>query len=178
MTEQHPIIPPQWQIDAWQACIETMGADLPVILLEVAQWGADTELEACLEWLEVPELNVDTYKLRADRRPERLNRPEANSKPIPNPSQIRSSLVERVHSCIVGEPECGHMQARAAIREMLAYLREHELIGSYAQGQLNAELRRPKPLSLKKQALLILDDANLDAVHENILRRALEQLDD
>jgi hypothetical protein len=28
------------------------------------------------------------------------------------------TLVQRVHSCIVGEPECGHMQARAVIREI------------------------------------------------------------
>jgi hypothetical protein len=34
-------------------------------------------------------------------------------------------LVELVHSCIVGEPACGHMQARAAIREVAAWLREH-----------------------------------------------------
>lgn len=41
-------------------------------------------------------------------------------------------------------------------------------------------LRRPKPPNLKEQALSILDDASdqLDAAHENILRRALEQLDD
>jgi len=62
---------------------------------------------------------------------------EANYKPTPR--QIRSSLVERVHSCIVGEPECGHMQARAAIREVLAYLCEHELIGNYARRQLEQE---------------------------------------
>ena len=31
-------------------------------------------------------------------------------------------LVERVHSCIIGEPECGHMQARAAIREVAAWM--------------------------------------------------------
>jgi hypothetical protein len=35
-------------------------------------------------------------------------------------------LVERVHSCIVGKPECGHMQARAAIREVAAWLEEHD----------------------------------------------------
>lgn len=34
------------------------------------------------------------------------------------------SLVQRVHSCIVGEPECGHMQANAVIREVAAWLRE------------------------------------------------------
>ena len=38
--------------------------------------------------------------------------------------------------------------------------------------------RRPKPSSLKEQALAILDDAELDAAHYNILLRALEQLDD
>lgn len=38
--------------------------------------------------------------------------------------------------------------------------------------------RRPKPSSLKEQALQVLEDANLDAAHHNILLRALEQLDD
>ena len=40
--------------------------------------------------------------------------------------------------------------------------------------------RRPKPLSLKKQALAILNDCSdrLDGAHENIIRRALEALDD
>ena len=38
--------------------------------------------------------------------------------------------------------------------------------------------RRPKPPSLKEQALAILDDCSdrLDGAHENIIRRALEQL--
>jgi hypothetical protein len=38
--------------------------------------------------------------------------------------------------------------------------------------------RRPKPLSLKEQALAVLDDAELDSAHYNILLRALERLDD
>jgi hypothetical protein len=40
--------------------------------------------------------------------------------------------------------------------------------------------RRPKPPSLKKQALAVLEDASnrLDAAHENIIRRALEALPD
>ena len=38
--------------------------------------------------------------------------------------------------------------------------------------------RRPKPPSLKEQALAVLDDVSnqLDAAHENALRRALEAL--
>jgi hypothetical protein len=47
----------------------------------------------------------------------------------------------------------------------------------WAHDELRAT-RRPKPPSLKEQALLVLDDANLDAAHHNILLRALEQLDD
>jgi hypothetical protein len=37
---------------------------------------------------------------------------------------------------------------------------------------------RPKPPSLKEQALAVLDDASnrIDAAHENIIRRALEAL--
>ena len=38
--------------------------------------------------------------------------------------------------------------------------------------------RRPKPLSLKEQALAVLDDCSdrLDGAHENIIRLALEAL--
>jgi hypothetical protein len=40
--------------------------------------------------------------------------------------------------------------------------------------------RRPKPPSLKEQALALLNDASdrLDAAHENTIRRALESLPD
>jgi len=59
---------PQWQMDAWQARIETMGADVPAILLEAVQWGADQELEACCEW--IPKWTPwDADRLRAARRP-------------------------------------------------------------------------------------------------------------
>jgi hypothetical protein len=38
--------------------------------------------------------------------------------------------------------------------------------------------RRPKPPSLKEQAIAVLDDAELDSAHYNILLRALEALPD
>jgi len=38
--------------------------------------------------------------------------------------------------------------------------------------------RRPKPPSLKEQAIAVLEDAEMDAAHYNILLRALEQLPD
>jgi len=50
---------------------------------------------------------------------------------------------------------------------------------SYRIAELRAT-RRPKPPSLKEQALAVLDDASdrLDAAHENIIRRAVEMLPD
>ena len=107
MTQQHPIIPPPELVQQWTREYDRMDPRPniePFIATRAAQWGADQELEACCEWLQDPDLNVDTYKLRA--------------------------------------------------------------------------ARRSKQPSLKEQALLVLDDANLDAAHHNILLRALEQLDD
>ena len=60
--------PPKWQIDAWQARIETMGSDVPGILLDIAQWGADQELEACCAILQ--QKGVPAWSLlRMHRRP-------------------------------------------------------------------------------------------------------------
>jgi hypothetical protein len=54
----------------------------------------------------------------------------SNSTPAPNSSQIGRSLVERIHSCIVGEPECGHMQARATIREVAAWMKRGHMLNA------------------------------------------------
>jgi hypothetical protein len=71
---QHPITPPPELAAKWVAEIyDHPSVPLHSITLQLveraAQWGADQELEACCEWLQDPDLNVDTYKLRADRRP-------------------------------------------------------------------------------------------------------------
>jgi hypothetical protein len=65
----HPITPPQWQMDEWQARIETMGADVPAILLEIAQWGADQEVGACRQWLVLNGYDLVASKFHAARRP-------------------------------------------------------------------------------------------------------------
>ena len=67
------------------------------------------------------------------------------------------TLLQRVHSCIVGEPECGHMQARAVIREIAEF----------------RAARSPKPPSLKEQAL---EQCNDYIDPDGIIRRALERL--
>jgi hypothetical protein len=78
MTQQHPITPPPELAAKWVAEIyDHPSVPLHSITLQLveraAQWGADQELEACCEWLQDPDLNVDTYKLRADRRPKTPN---------------------------------------------------------------------------------------------------------
>jgi hypothetical protein len=72
---------------------------------------------------------------------EAMDPPEANSQPTPNNCQIRTSLVKRVHSCIVGEPPVGHMQARSVIREVSEWLRERAG-GTRASWLLDNELEQ------------------------------------
>jgi hypothetical protein len=77
MTQQHPITPPPELVQKWGHNANLSGvphndehwAYEQHIATRAAQWGADQELEACCEWLQDPDLNVDTYKLRTARRP-------------------------------------------------------------------------------------------------------------
>ena len=58
MTDQHPITPPtelvkQWWKDAQQADYsDGLPCWLNYVATQAARWGADMELEACVEWLE------------------------------------------------------------------------------------------------------------------------------
>ena len=119
MTQQHPITPPPELVRQWReapefsalspcAMVTVTTTKLQDIATQAAQWGADTELEACCEWL--------AGKVMSERR---------------------------------------YPELRAA--------------------------RRPKPPSLKEQALAILDGPHRnDLVDDEMatIRRALEQLDD
>lgn len=65
-----------------------------------------------------------------------------NSQPTPNQSQIRSSLVDRVARAIGrdDEPINWDPEARAAIREVLAWLKEGE--HTWAALKLEQEVNR------------------------------------
>jgi hypothetical protein len=63
-----------------------------------------------------------------------------NSKPTPNPSQIRSSLVERVESALMESVKEQGSMARAAIREVALWLDENT--GGDAAWMLNQEAER------------------------------------
>ena len=73
MTNQHPITPPPKLVARWKghwfdAKIKHINLE-DYVLAQAAQWGADQELEASLEWL-VQEAYIDApCRLRAARRP-------------------------------------------------------------------------------------------------------------
>ena len=67
MTDQHPITPPPELVEQWVRMLEYLPDKQ--VFSEVAQWGADQELEACCEWIS-NELSPDIVDmLRAARRP-------------------------------------------------------------------------------------------------------------
>jgi hypothetical protein len=47
----HPITPPQWQIDAWCKQALAMGADVDAVFLEAARWGYEQAIRRALEAL-------------------------------------------------------------------------------------------------------------------------------
>ena len=65
MTQQHPITPPPELVQQWIR--EKDGLEL--VVTRAAQWGADTELEACCEWLDRDGWSGEARQLRAARRP-------------------------------------------------------------------------------------------------------------
>jgi hypothetical protein len=73
MTNQHPITPPPELVWEWTALANEQ-EDHEVwsfIATQAAQWGADQELEACVEWLDRRLFGRDEIaELRAARRPE------------------------------------------------------------------------------------------------------------
>jgi hypothetical protein len=62
MTEQHPITPPPELIAKWASSM--------CGYYEAARWGADQELEACVEWLRNENWTTSLLNMiRAARRP-------------------------------------------------------------------------------------------------------------
>jgi hypothetical protein len=67
VTEQHPIVPPPELVKKWFL----LPLSTEEVLVVAAQWGADQELEACVQWAQG---YADCgASLRVARRPESLN---------------------------------------------------------------------------------------------------------
>ena len=95
--QQHPITPPPALINQWLGeffgCTVNGGISDSdrYLATKAARWGADQELEACVEWLQDPDLNVDTYKLRTARRPK--------------PPSLKKQACDALDTYIYGEPD-------------------------------------------------------------------------
>jgi len=86
--QQHPIEPPIKLVDQW---VDKYQGHMPEWVLrhvaaEAAQWGADVELEACCEWLD---LNLPGYAA-CDRRLHAARRPE--------PQSLKEQALDELHT--------------------------------------------------------------------------------
>jgi len=72
LAEQHPITPPPELIDEWhKAWIDAKVKHFNLVeflAIQGAQWGADQELEACIEWTRSDSSEYDASALRDARR--------------------------------------------------------------------------------------------------------------
>jgi len=148
MTADHPITPPpKWQIDAWQARIETMGSDVPGILLDIAQWGADQELEACLEWVAVESI-VAATELRATRRPKPPSLKEQAFAALVQPEPPADGEVAELVAALKNDAECVEAE-------------QHDLCNMTAQqmhrvADLLERLAQPEPQGPTNEEILAL----------------------
>ena len=82
---QHPITPPPELVEQWRATPEYTDLSEKLFLVTLttkklqdiataaARWGADQELEACVEWLDRNSPVIGGFHLRIDRRPKPSN---------------------------------------------------------------------------------------------------------
>ena len=103
--------------------------------------------------------------------------------PITPPPELVQQWISDYYGCPVSGEPAGVETAIATRAAQWGADQELEACCEWLENQpqwmedLRAA-RRPKPPSLKEQAIAVLDDAELDSAHYNILLRALEQLDD
>jgi hypothetical protein len=67
----NPITPPQELVEQWEAeTAHTTKDEIWHVAVQAARWGADQELEACVQWtIDTPAYQMTPGALRAARRP-------------------------------------------------------------------------------------------------------------
>jgi hypothetical protein len=70
MNSQHPITPPPELVtEWWSKCTATSDNLIGQLATQAARWGADQELEACIEWMASQDWTWTKAQLFAARRP-------------------------------------------------------------------------------------------------------------
>jgi len=110
MTQQHPITPPPELVQQWFLCAKAMPVDQWVtdVATQAAQWGADTELEACCEWLDREGWSGESRQLRAARRPK--------------PPSLKEQALQALAEADLGSTEAEWSQRFDTIRRALEQL--------------------------------------------------------
>ena len=115
--QQHPIIPPPKLVEKWwDEAKQNAKYDEPIgplVATQAAQWGADQELEACVEWLgDAPvvyndnnDLHPGSY-LRDDRRPKPSLKEQALTalRQVGNCEEIDNATFETIRQALEALP--------------------------------------------------------------------------
>jgi hypothetical protein len=112
MTQQHPITPPPELIQQWiDQSLLAINYD-HCIAIRAAQWGADKELEACLNWLtdreRFPVGHEAIKELRAARRPK--------------PPSLKEQALDALAHIATGPNPTAFLECRDTIRRALEQL--------------------------------------------------------
>jgi hypothetical protein len=68
--QQHSITPPPELVQQWRhSWLPSHGEFVDYMITQAAQWGADQELEACIEWIAGRDWTWTSAQLRTARRP-------------------------------------------------------------------------------------------------------------
>ena len=108
MTNQHPITPPPELVQQW--INEEDGLTAGHIATQAAQWGANMELEACIELLKGDGYNGKAIDLRNARRPK--------------PPSLKEQALEALEHLALGPDPTAFLADMDTIRRALEALPE------------------------------------------------------
>ena len=93
-TMNHPITPSPELVRQWQREANHNEPMFPQVANQAAQWGADQELEACCEWLELNyNYTRSNHPLRTARRP---NSPSLKEQALNGLQRIEANIPQSV----------------------------------------------------------------------------------
>jgi hypothetical protein len=111
MIQQHPITPPPELIQRWSEQFEE-GRSLYAMFEDIYRAGADAELEACCEWLDLEGWSGESRQLCAARRPKA-------------PS-LKEQALDALAHIATGPNPTAFLECQDTIRRALEQLPDHE----------------------------------------------------
>ncbi len=85
MTQQHPVVPSHSLLRDWLIEQQSGSKEIRTLLIEAAQWGADTELEECCKLFESNSVCGTKFQRRSSVR-------DLRNKRRPQPKQVSMTV--------------------------------------------------------------------------------------